>query len=138
MTVQSTTWLNAEVHTETTQQQKVKEQSVQLAQLLSSNHRVVLPWCTQAVVFIEIYQWTMLTAEASMFYLQSIILSETFCGKNAGAAENDRIFQLVSVFQKLSPTSDSHVQLPKLLQSRPESAVDTRVTSAFELALFWQ
>jgi hypothetical protein len=41
----------------------------------------------------------MLTVEASMFHLQSIILSETFCGKNAEAAENGHIFQLVSVFQ---------------------------------------
>jgi hypothetical protein len=33
------------------------------------------------------YQWTRLTVDAAMFHLQSIILSETFCGKNAEAAE---------------------------------------------------
>jgi hypothetical protein len=33
---------------------KVKEHSVQQLQFLSSNHRVVLPWCTQALTFIEL------------------------------------------------------------------------------------
>jgi hypothetical protein len=42
----------------------------------------------------------MLTVKVSMFYLQSIILSETFFGKNAKAAENGHIFQLLSVFQR--------------------------------------
>jgi hypothetical protein len=45
------------------------------------------------------YQWTTLTAEASMFHFQSIFFSKTFCGKNAEAAENLHIFQLLSVFQ---------------------------------------
>jgi hypothetical protein len=44
------------------------------------------------------YQWTMLPVKASMFLLQCIILSETCCGKNAEAAENGHIFQLLSVF----------------------------------------
>jgi hypothetical protein len=35
-----------------------------------------------------------------MFHLQSIILSETFCGQTAVAAENGLIFQLLSVFQR--------------------------------------
>jgi hypothetical protein len=86
-----------------------KEHSVQLALLLSSYHRVVLPWCTQAVAFIEIYQWTMLKAEALMFYLQSIILPDTCCGKNAGAAENGRIFQRERFSKTLSLTPDLHV-----------------------------
>jgi hypothetical protein len=43
----------------------------------------------------------MLTVEASMIHLQSIILSETFCGKNAEAAENHIIFQILSVFNAL-------------------------------------
>jgi hypothetical protein len=34
----------------------------------------------------------MLTAKASMFHLQGIILSEKCCGKNAEAAENGCIF----------------------------------------------
>jgi hypothetical protein len=34
----------------------------------------------------------MLTVEASVFHLQSIILSETFCGKTAEAAENRQLF----------------------------------------------
>jgi hypothetical protein len=42
----------------------------------------------------------MLTVEASMFHLQSIILSETFYGKNAEAAENGYIFPPLSVFQR--------------------------------------
>jgi hypothetical protein len=33
---------------------KVKEHCVQQAQFLSTNHRVVLPWCTQALAFIEL------------------------------------------------------------------------------------
>jgi hypothetical protein len=33
---------------------QVKEHSVQQAQFLSSNHHVVLPWCTQARAFIEL------------------------------------------------------------------------------------
>jgi hypothetical protein len=32
----------------------VKEHSVQQAQFLLSNHRVVLPWCTKALAFIEL------------------------------------------------------------------------------------
>jgi hypothetical protein len=32
---------------------KVKERSVQQAQFLSSSHRVVLPWCAQALAAIE-------------------------------------------------------------------------------------
>jgi hypothetical protein len=44
------------------------------------------------------YKWTMLPVKASMFLLQCIILSETHCGKNAEAAENGHIFQLLSVF----------------------------------------
>jgi hypothetical protein len=42
----------------------------------------------------------MLTVRASMFHLQSIILSETFCGKNADAAEHRHIFPFLSVFQR--------------------------------------
>jgi hypothetical protein len=42
----------------------------------------------------------MLTVEALTFYLQSIILSETFCGKNAEAAGNGHILQLLGVFQR--------------------------------------
>jgi hypothetical protein len=34
-----------------------------------------------------------------MFHLQCIILSETCCGKNAGAAKISHIFQTMSVFQ---------------------------------------
>jgi hypothetical protein len=45
------------------------------------------------------YRWTILAAKASMVYLQCIILSETLCDKNAEAAENGCIFQLVSVFE---------------------------------------
>jgi hypothetical protein len=41
----------------------------------------------------------MLTVKASILHLQSIILSETCCGKNADAAENGHIFQLLSLFQ---------------------------------------
>jgi hypothetical protein len=36
----------------------------------------------------------MLAVEASMFHLQRIILSETFCGKTAEAAKNWQNFQL--------------------------------------------
>jgi hypothetical protein len=32
----------------------VKEHCVQKAQFLSSNHHVVLPWCAQALAFIEL------------------------------------------------------------------------------------
>lgn len=35
-----------------------------------------------------------------MFRLECIILSDTCCGKNAEAAENGLIFQLVSGFQR--------------------------------------
>jgi hypothetical protein len=35
-----------------------------------------------------------------MFLLQNIMLSETFCGKNAEAAENGHIFQLLNVFER--------------------------------------
>jgi hypothetical protein len=41
----------------------------------------------------------MLKVNASMFHVQCIILSENGCGKNAEAAENGNIFQLVRVFQ---------------------------------------
>jgi hypothetical protein len=58
----------------------------------------------------------MLTVEASMFHLQSIILSETFCGKNAEAAENRHIFQFLSVFNALSHTPELNVEHTKLLQ----------------------
>jgi hypothetical protein len=44
------------------------------------------PW------LLSSYQWTILPVEASMFHLQSIILSEIFRGKNAEAAENEPIF----------------------------------------------
>jgi hypothetical protein len=44
------------------------------------------------------YLWTILPVKASMFLLQCIILSETRCGKNAEAAENGYICQLLSVF----------------------------------------
>jgi hypothetical protein len=39
------------------------------------------------------YQWTMLTVKVSLFHLQSIILSETFCDKNTEAAENGQLFK---------------------------------------------
>jgi hypothetical protein len=76
------------------------ERSFEHAVLLLSNHRVVLPWCTQAPWLLLSYQWKMLTVKTSMFLLQRIILSETCCGRNAEAAENGHIlFKLVSVFQ---------------------------------------
>jgi hypothetical protein len=40
-----------------------------------------------------------------MFHLQSIILSEIICGKNAEAAENRQIFPFLSVFQRFGTHS---------------------------------
>jgi hypothetical protein len=50
-------------------------------------------------------QWIKLTVKALMLHLQCVILSETCCGKNAEAAENCHIFQLVIVFQCFVTTS---------------------------------
>jgi hypothetical protein len=89
----------------TTQQQykttkkKKSWNTVQQAQLLSSNHRVVLPWCTQAVAFSELLVDNV-TSQDFNFHPQCIILSKTCCGKNAEAAENSRISQLLSFFQR--------------------------------------
>jgi hypothetical protein len=79
------------------------------------------------------YQWAMLTVEASMFHLQSIILSETFCGKNAeeALAENENICQHLNVFQR--SVTDSRIERgahQKPLQSRQESAVCVCAISA--------
>jgi hypothetical protein len=65
---------------------KVKERSVQQAQFLCSNHRVVLPWRTQVMAFVA-FPGTMLKVRASMVHLQSTISSATCCGKNAETAE---------------------------------------------------
>jgi hypothetical protein len=56
-----------------------------------SQRKVLKPWLLLS------YQWTMLTVKVSMFHLQCIILSETFCDKNAEAAENGHIFNALSV-----------------------------------------
>jgi hypothetical protein len=58
-----------------------------------------------------------------MFHLQSIILSEICCGKNAEAAENGHIFKLLSVFNAQSHRPELNVEQTKLLQSRPKSVV---------------
>jgi hypothetical protein len=62
----------------------------------------------------------MSTVTASMFHVQCIILSETFCGKNAEAAENWYIFQLLSVFQRSVTPSGVQRGAHKSLQSKPE------------------
>jgi hypothetical protein len=79
-----------------------------------------------------------LTVKASMFHLLCIILSETCCGKNAEAAENGKIFQIISIFNTLSHTPELHVQHTKLLQSRPESAVCLCAILELYPALCWQ
>jgi hypothetical protein len=50
--------------------------------------------------FSSRYQWTMLSVKAFVFHLQCIILSKASFGKNAEAAENGHICQLLSVFQR--------------------------------------
>jgi hypothetical protein len=52
-----------------------------------------------------------------MFHFQSIILSETCCGKNIEAAENGHICQLWTFCKALSrATPEIHAQHTKLLQ----------------------
>jgi predicted lactoylglutathione lyase len=63
-----------------------------------SNHHVVLPWCAQALAFIELPVDNV--NKTSMFYLQCIFKSETCCSKNAEAAENGQMFHFLSVFQR--------------------------------------
>jgi hypothetical protein len=41
----------------------------------------------------------MLTAKASVFHLRCVILTQTYCGKNADSSDNGQFFQLLSVFQ---------------------------------------
>jgi hypothetical protein len=76
----------------------------------------------------------MLTVKASMFHLQSMILSETCFGKNAKTAENGHIFQLLNVFQRSVTHSRVEREHAKPLQSRPESAVCGCAISALSAA----
>jgi uncharacterized membrane protein YidH (DUF202 family) len=76
----------------------VKEHSVPQAKFLLSNHRVVLSWCTTALAFIELKVDNVIN-KASMFHFQCIILFTACCDKNAEAAENSHICQLLNVFQ---------------------------------------
>jgi hypothetical protein len=73
----------------------------------------------------------MWTGKASMFYLQCVILSKTYCGKIAEAAENSRFFRLVLFFNALTHNLELLVQHIKPLQSRPESAVGVCAIPAF-------
>jgi hypothetical protein len=67
-----------------------------------------------------------------MYHLQCISLSETCYGKNAEAAENSHIIQLVSVFQhSVTGTPKLHMQHTKLLQSMMASTVRVCAISAF-------
>jgi hypothetical protein len=79
---------------------------VQLAQLLSSNHRVVLPWCIQALGFIELpvdsvnnQGFNDSLAVRHFFSRQKHVVA---CGKNAAAAENGHIFQLLRAVTHIS------------------------------------
>jgi hypothetical protein len=57
---------------------------------------------------------------------------KTSCGKNAQAAENVHIFQLVSVFQlSVTHPRELRVQHAKLSQPRPESAECVFAIAAF-------
>jgi hypothetical protein len=74
------------------------EHSLQQAQLLSSNHRVVLPWCTQALAFIDLP-----ADNVTSQYLNGSFAVHHFvktCSKNAEAADNGHIFKFRSVFQR--------------------------------------
>jgi hypothetical protein len=78
---------------------------------LSSNRRVVLPWCNQAPVFIEVP----VDCVNSQGFNVSLAVHQfvTFCGQKAEAAENSTIFQLVSVFNALPHTPELQVHHKK-------------------------
>jgi hypothetical protein len=57
---------------------------------LYSNHRVVLPWCSQSLAFIELLVDNV-NSQAFNILLAVRYLAETRCGKNAEAAENGYI-----------------------------------------------
>jgi hypothetical protein len=63
-----------------------------------SNHIVVSPWCTQALTFIELPVDNINSRGFNVSLAKHHFFSETFCLKNAEAAENRHIFQLLSVF----------------------------------------
>jgi hypothetical protein len=115
---------------------KVKEHCVQEAQFLSSNHHVVLPWCAQALAFIE------LPVDNVKSRFQCFICSASFCqklvAKNAKVAENGHIVTSWTFFNALSHIPKLYLKHTKLLQSRPEAVLCTCAVSAFWFALFWQ
>jgi hypothetical protein len=82
----------------------------------------------------------MLTVNASMLYLQCIILSDTCCGKNAeAAAENGHLSTLARFFKALSHTQFALAAHLKPIQSRLQSSFAwVCVSSAFLLAFPWQ
>jgi hypothetical protein len=84
---------------------------------MSSNHRVVLPWYTQALAFIKL-------------------------PVNKVTSQNFNISHAVKIvnnfFSKFSHTPEVHVQHTKPFQSRSVSAVCVCAILAVYLALYWQ
>jgi hypothetical protein len=106
-------------------------------QALPSNHRVVLSWCTPTLVFNE-PPVDNVAVKASIFNFQYIILSETFCCKNAESAENGQIFFL-SVFQRsVTHSRVARVAHQAVAIKAGQSAVCVRAFSAFYLLYFKQ
>jgi hypothetical protein len=124
---------------------KKSRNTVQQAQCLLSNHRVVLLWFTQS---LAVY-WGKLPAVdhvnsqgfsvsfAVRHFVRNVLWQKYWGSRKS---ENGPIFQRVSVFfNSLSHTPDFHVQHTKLLQSRPKShGVYMFAMLAIYLALFWQ
>jgi hypothetical protein len=72
------------------------------------------------------------------FTFSAFFWSKICCGKNAEAAENCHICQLLSVFNALSNNPELYLEHTKPLQSRLESADCMCAVLAFKFALFRQ
>jgi hypothetical protein len=67
---------------------------------LSSNHRAVLPWCTQTLELLS-YPWIILTVKASMVhfamhhFVRNLLWQKCWCSR-----KRSHFFQFIRVFQR--------------------------------------